>query len=216
MCVVSSPLAWSSAGRLRGCREYLGRSPGSVQPSRQGGSSRTCPHPPFSALAPGVSMSLVMSDRVCSTIQPEAGERRPAMDQQLEPGPETVHLDRDRRGHPPIPREIYRENLWRGTTRGTPQGGRISPLIANLFLALRVGHVACSGIPDGQVRVERFADDAVVRCLTEHQAHRVRVAIERRLGGVGLQLHPDETRMVYCKDDRQRLAYNQVTFTFCG
>jgi hypothetical protein len=66
------------------------------------------------------------------------------------------------------------------------------------------------------VRFERFADDAVVRCVTERQAHQVRAAIERRLGGVGLQLHPDETRMVYCKDDRRRLEYDQVTFTFCG
>jgi RNA-directed DNA polymerase len=44
----------------------------------------------------------------------------------------------------------------------------------------------------------------------------VRKAIERRLGSVGLQLHPDKTRIVYCKDDRRRLDYGQVTFTFCG
>jgi RNA-directed DNA polymerase len=56
----------------------------------------------------------------------------------------------------------------------------------------------------------------VVHCVTERQAHQVREAIERRLGSVGLQLHPDKTRIVYCKDDRRRLDYGQVTFTFCG
>ena len=56
----------------------------------------------------------------------------------------------------------------------------------------------------------------VVHCVTERQAREVREAIGRRLAEVGLQLHPDKTRLVYCKDDRRRLKYEQVTFTFCG
>jgi group II intron reverse transcriptase/maturase len=99
-------------------------------------------------------------------------------------------------------------------TRGTPQGGPISPLIANLFLHYGFDTWLAREFPT--VRFERFADDAVVHCVTERQAHQVREAIDRRLGSVGLQLHPDKTRIVYCKDDRRRLNYGQVTFTFCG
>jgi RNA-directed DNA polymerase len=99
-------------------------------------------------------------------------------------------------------------------TRGTPQGGPISPLIANLFLHYGLDMWLLREFPT--VRFERFADDAVVHCVTERQAHQVREAIERRLGSVGLQLHPDKTRIVYCKDDRRRLNYGEVTFTFCG
>ena len=56
----------------------------------------------------------------------------------------------------------------------------------------------------------------VVHCVTERQAHQVRQAIGRRFADIGLQLHPDKTRIVYCKDDRRRLDYQVVTFTFCG
>lgn len=56
----------------------------------------------------------------------------------------------------------------------------------------------------------------VVHCVTERQAHLVRQAIGRRFADIGLQLHPDKTRIVYCKDDRRRLDFDQVTFTFCG
>jgi retron-type reverse transcriptase len=66
------------------------------------------------------------------------------------------------------------------------------------------------------LRFERFADDVVVHCVTERQAHLVRQAIGRRFADIGLQLHPDKTRIVYCKDDRRRLDFDQVTFTFCG
>lgn len=99
-------------------------------------------------------------------------------------------------------------------TKGTPQGGPISPLIANLFLHYGFDTWLAREFPT--VRFERFADDAVVHCVTERQAHQVREAIDRRLCSVGLQLHPDKTRIVYCKDDRRRLDYGKVTFTFCG
>jgi RNA-directed DNA polymerase len=99
-------------------------------------------------------------------------------------------------------------------TKGTPQGGPVSPLIANLFLHYGLDTWLTRQFPT--VRFERFADDAVVHCATERQAHQVCQAIGRRLADIGLQLHPDKTRVVYCKDDRRRLDYDQVTFTFCG
>ena len=66
------------------------------------------------------------------------------------------------------------------------------------------------------IRFERFADDAVVHCVTERQARLVREAIGRRLADIGLELHPDKTRIVYCKDSNRRGTYEHVSFTFCG
>ena len=98
--------------------------------------------------------------------------------------------------------------------KGTPQGGPISPLIANIFL--HHGFDAWMTREYPGVQFERFADDVVVHCVTERQARHVREAIGRRLVDIGLQLHPDKTKIVYCKDSRRRQEYEQVTFTFCG
>jgi len=87
-------------------------------------------------------------------------------------------------------------------------------LIANIFLHYGFDLWMTREFPG--VQFERFADDVVVHCVTERQAHQVREAIGRRLADVGLLLHPDKTRIVYCKDDKRHLDYGQVTFTFCG
>jgi RNA-directed DNA polymerase len=98
--------------------------------------------------------------------------------------------------------------------KGTPQGGPISPLIANIFLHYGFDIWMAREFPE--IWFERFADDVVVHCVTERQARQVRAAIGRRLADVGLALHPDKTRIVYCKDSWRRLDYDQVSFTFCG
>ena len=63
---------------------------------------------------------------------------------------------------------------------------------------------------------ERYADDAVVHCVTERQARQVREALTVRLAELGLELHPGKTRIVYCKDSRRRGEHDTVTFTFLG
>jgi group II intron reverse transcriptase/maturase len=98
--------------------------------------------------------------------------------------------------------------------KGTPQGGPISPLIANIFLHYGFDMWMVREFPT--VWFERFADDVVVHCVTERQARQVQDAIGRRLAEVGLLMHPDKTRIVYCKDNRRRLDFEQVSFTFCG
>ena len=98
--------------------------------------------------------------------------------------------------------------------KGTPQGGPISPLLANLFLHYGLDAWMVREFP--AVAFERFADDAVIHCVSERQARRVRDAVARRLVEVGLELHPDKTRIVYCKDSNRRETYEQVSFTFCG
>ncbi|MGP4105196.1 group II intron reverse transcriptase/maturase [Nonomuraea sp. KM90] len=99
-------------------------------------------------------------------------------------------------------------------TKGTPQGGPISPLLANLFLHYGFDMWMAREFP--AVTFERFADDVVVHCVTERQARQVWVAIEGRFAEIGLVLHPDKTKIVYCKDSRRRLEFEAVTFTFCG
>lgn len=99
-------------------------------------------------------------------------------------------------------------------TQGTPQGGPISPLLANLFLHYGFDSWMVRECPE--VRFERFADDAVVHCVTERQACEVRDAIGRRFAGIGLSLHPDKTKIVYCKDSNRRRDHPMVSFTFCG
>jgi RNA-directed DNA polymerase len=98
--------------------------------------------------------------------------------------------------------------------KGTPQGGPISPLIANIFLHYGFDCWMAREYPG--IQFERFADDVVVHCVTERQARQVREAIGRRMVDIGLELHPDKTRIVYCKDGKRRQEYELVTFTFCG
>jgi group II intron reverse transcriptase/maturase len=98
--------------------------------------------------------------------------------------------------------------------KGTPQGSPISPCLANLFL--HYGLDAWMGRTFPSIQFERFADDAVIHCVSERQARFVRDAVARRLASIGLELHPDKTRIVYCKDSRRRETYEEISFTFCG
>src|SRR5919109_3337959 len=63
---------------------------------------------------------------------------------------------------------------------------------------------------------ERYADDAIVHCKTRRQAEYVLGRIAQRMGEVGLRLHPDKTRIVYCKDGRRRERHEHTSFTFLG
>ena len=66
------------------------------------------------------------------------------------------------------------------------------------------------------VKFERYADDAVVHCVSEHQARKVLAALHERMSEVGLELHPDKTRIVYCKDSRRHGSSEHESFTFLG
>jgi RNA-directed DNA polymerase len=99
-------------------------------------------------------------------------------------------------------------------TKGTPQGGVISPLLANLFLHYAFDHWMQRAFPS--VQFERFADDAIVHCSSEWQAREVLDAIRDRLAQCGLELHPVKTRIVYCKDDDRPGDFEHVKFDFLG
>ncbi|MGH9298470.1 MAG: group II intron maturase-specific domain-containing protein [Acidimicrobiales bacterium] len=56
----------------------------------------------------------------------------------------------------------------------------------------------------------------MVHCESEHQAREVWAALAKRMDSVGLRLHPDKTKIVYCKDAKRRGSFEQVSFTFLG
>jgi RNA-directed DNA polymerase len=98
--------------------------------------------------------------------------------------------------------------------RGTPQGSAISPVLANLFMHYAFDQWMAREFP--AVPFERYADDAVVHCVSERQAHYVRRAIADRMAEVGLRLHPGKTKIVYCQDGKRKLRYEHTSFTFLG
>jgi RNA-directed DNA polymerase len=98
--------------------------------------------------------------------------------------------------------------------RGTPQGSSVSPVLANLFL-----HYAFDAWMDREhpgVAFARYVDDVVVHADSQRQAERLRASIAARMVEVGLELHPDKTRIVYCRDDRRRGGHEHISFTFLG
>jgi RNA-directed DNA polymerase len=105
-----------------------------------------------------------------------------------------------------------------GTTiardRGTPQGGVISPILANLFLHYAFDLWMRRAYPD--LPWCRYADDGLVHCRTEHEAEAVKTALQARLSECRLELHPTKTRIVYCKVTGRRGVYPNVKFDFLG
>src|SRR5271169_2122261 len=98
--------------------------------------------------------------------------------------------------------------------RGTPQGGVISPLLANIFLH-HVFDLWMSGEFPG-CPFERYADDIVIHCATREEALAVKAQVEERLRRCKLEAHPDKTRIVYCRDSKRRQDHEQIQFDFLG
>ena len=99
-------------------------------------------------------------------------------------------------------------------TKGTPQGGVVSPILANLFLHYAFDLWMARSYPS--IQFERYADDAIVHCKTEEEARTVLEAIRGRFAECGLVLHPTKTKIVYCKDDDRPGEYEHIKFDFLG
>ena len=98
--------------------------------------------------------------------------------------------------------------------KGTPQGGVISPLLANLYLHYAFDVWLGKHHPD--VHFVRYADDIVIHCKSKEEADTVLSAVRLRLQEVKLRLNEDKTRIVYCKDFKRRLQHEAVKFDFLG
>lgn len=98
--------------------------------------------------------------------------------------------------------------------RGTPQGSAISPTLANLFMHYAFDAWMAREFPS--IGFERYCDDVIVHCASQRQASLVRDRIASRLGRFGLRLHPEKTRIVYCKQDGRDEQFPLTEFTFLG
>ena len=98
--------------------------------------------------------------------------------------------------------------------RGTPQGGVVSPILANLFLHYAFDVWMSRNHPDKPFA--RYADDAVVHCRSEADAERLKAELQARLAEVGLELHPTKTRVIYCQDSNRKRSYPNTSFDFLG
>ncbi len=98
--------------------------------------------------------------------------------------------------------------------KGTPQGGVISPLLANLYLHYAFDKWMQENYPT--IPFERYADDIIVHCRSEKQAYWLKARIKERLAEFKLELHPKKTKIVYCKDGKRKGKYKNGKFVFLG
>jgi RNA-directed DNA polymerase len=111
----------------------------------------------------------------------------------------------------PIQRE---DGTLESRSVGTAQGSGISPTLANLFLHHAFDMWMVKKYP--AVVFERYADDVLCHCRTLKEAEALRTALEARFAACRLVLHPQKTKIVYCKDTNRHGTYPVVTFDFLG
>jgi RNA-directed DNA polymerase len=87
---------------------------------------------------------------------------------------------------------------------GTPQGGVISPILANLFL--HYGFDMWMARTWRAFPFKRYADDAICHCRTRDEAEALQAALQERFADCRLVLHPQKTKIVYCKDTNRKDA----------
>jgi RNA-directed DNA polymerase len=98
--------------------------------------------------------------------------------------------------------------------RGTPQGGVVSPILANLFLHYAFDAWVKREMPT--IPFCRYADDALLHCRSERQAQMALEKIAERFQQCGLEIHPGKSGIIYCKDKNRHEAFERVSFNFLG
>ncbi len=111
------------------------------------------------------------------------------------------------------PLQINKDELV-ARDRGTPQGGVISPVLSNLFLHYAFDLWMQRQHPDKLWC--RYADDGLIHCETEEQAQQLLNELRLRFSECGLELHPDKTRIVCCKDGSRKEKHAKTSFDFLG
>ena len=99
-------------------------------------------------------------------------------------------------------------------TSGTPQGGVISPVLANLFLHYVFDDFMVKEFPS--IPWARYADDGIAHCASLKQAKYLQRRLQERFAGFGLELNLEKTRIVYCKDDDRKGNHEYTSFDFLG
>jgi RNA-directed DNA polymerase len=91
------------------------------------------------------------------------------------------------------------QGVYRETVTGVPQGGVISPLLSNIYLHALDRAISEAGVGE----LVRWADDFVVLCRSESEARAALKLAGEILAGLGLQLHPEKTRVVDLREGRE-------------
>jgi RNA-directed DNA polymerase len=101
-----------------------------------------------------------------------------------------------------------------GRQKGTPQGGVISPLLANLFMHYAFDEWLRKQAPE--IKFERYADDIIIHCSYRKKAEQVLGLVRARLLECGLELHPEKTKIAFCNGSKNPSKYPQIAFDFLG
>jgi RNA-directed DNA polymerase len=109
---------------------------------------------------------------------------------------------------------VQEEGTTIGRSRGTPQGGVVSPILANLFMHYTFDLWMARTHPDFPWC--RYADDGLVHCRTGQEAEALKAELQARLAECHLEMHPTKTKVVYCKDGKRKDKYPTVKFDFLG
>ena len=97
---------------------------------------------------------------------------------------------------------------------GTPQGGVISPVLANLFMHYAIDRWMEKQYP--QNPWTRYADDGIIHCQTKEEAEQLLEALKNRMKECKLEIHPEKTRIVYCRSDKNSKRHEHESFDFLG
>lgn len=98
--------------------------------------------------------------------------------------------------------------------KGTPQGGVISPLLANLFLHYAFDKWMTRQFPNNPWC--RYADDGIIHCHSKSEAEYIYDCLKARMAECELEIHPEKTKIVYCKDSNRKEKHEMIEFTFLG
>lgn len=109
---------------------------------------------------------------------------------------------------------LQQDDIQIARTCGTSQGGVISPLLSNLFMHYVFDMWMQRKYPE--VPWCRYADDGLAHCKTERQAQQLLCDLKQRLSECGLEIHPDKTKVIYCKDSNRKSEYQNTSFDFLG
>lgn len=109
---------------------------------------------------------------------------------------------------------VNKDGIIEVRTVGTPQGGVISPILANLFL-----HYAFDKWMDRSFKNNswcRYADDGLIHCSSKDEADHILEQLQVRMQECKLEIHPGKTSIVYCKDSNRKEIHENIEFTFLG